>query len=433
MPKLLLKNGIVVDPSQKLNAKMDILIADGKISALKTSITDKDAEVFDLKGKFITPGLIDMHVHLREPGQEEKETIKTGSKAAVAGGFTSIACMANTDPVADDVSIIKHIKEVAARNGIVHVLPIGACTLGLKGEHISQLGEMQRFGAVAFSDDGKTIGNALVFRRVLEYAKMFSAIVISHCEDHTLTNGGSMNEGFLSTKLGLPGIPRAAETTAVARDIELAKNFGRIHLAHISAQESLALIRQAKKQKAPITCETAPHYLLLTENAVGEYDTNAKMSPPLREESDRQALIAALQDGTIDIIATDHAPHTLDNKRVEFNLASFGIVGLETALPLLYTHLVQTKKITLDRLIELLSVNPAKIFGLPKGTLQVGAAADLTVIDPRTERKVDKTKFYSKGKNTPFNGWKLSGWAAMTIVDGQIKYTQEKGVLIKKS
>ena len=432
MNKLLLQNGIVVDPSQQLEQKLDVLIEDGKIRALQERLTDKDAQVFDLQGKYVVPGLIDMHTHLREPGQEEKETIKTGSKAAVAGGFTSIACMANTDPVADDVSIIKHIKEVAERNGIVNVLPIGACTLGLQGKHITQIGEMQRFGAVAFSDDGQPIADTLVLRRVLEYTNMFGAIVISHCEDKALANGGSMNEGALSTRLGLPGLPRAAETVMVARDIEMAKNFGRLHLAHISAQESLALIRQAKKQKAPITCETAPHYLLLTEEAVGEYNTNAKMNPPLRKEQDRQALIDALKDGTIDIIATDHAPHTLDNKRVEFNLAAFGIVGLETALPLLYTHLVQTKIITLTRLIELLSVNPAQIFGLHKGTLAAGAAADITVIDPDTVRAVDKTKFYSKGKNTPFDGQRLCGWADLTIVGGQLKYSAAQGVLVKK-
>ncbi|MDR2431280.1 MAG: dihydroorotase [Candidatus Margulisbacteria bacterium] len=432
MPKLLLKNGTVVDPAQNIHAKLDLLIEDGWIAGLKEKITAPGAEVRDLRGKYVAPGLIDMHTHLREPGQEEKETIKTGSKAAVAGGFTSIACMANTDPVADDVSIIKHIKEVAERSGIVNVLPIGACTLGLKGEHITQIGEMQRFGAAAFSDDGQTIASALVLRRALEYASMFGAIVISHCEDKSLANGGSMNEGFLSTKLGLPGLPRAAETIMVARDIELAKNFGRLHLAHISTQESLELIRRAKKQKAPVTCETAPHYLLLTEEAVGAYNTSAKMNPPLRQEQDRLALIDALKDGTIDIIATDHAPHTLDNKRVEFNLAAFGIAGLETALPLLYTHLVKKNIISLDRLIELMSVNPAKIFGLNKGTLKIGAPADVTVIDPDAEKKVDKTKFYSKGKNTPFDGWRLSGWPALTIVGGRIKYTSAEGVLLKK-
>ncbi|MDR1998038.1 MAG: dihydroorotase [Candidatus Margulisbacteria bacterium] len=432
MSKLLLKNGIVVDPAQGLESRLDVLVENEKISALQAGLRAEDAEVWDLQGKYVTPGLIDMHVHLREPGQEEKETIKTGSKAAAAGGFTSIACMANTDPVADDVSIIKHIKEVAARNGLVHVLPIGACTLGLQGEHLTQIGEMQRFGAVAFSDDGQTIGNALVLRRVLEYAGMFGATVIAHCEDRTLVNGGSMNEGLLSTRLGLPGIPRAAETAMVARDIEMARNFGRIHLAHISARESLELIRQAKQQKAPVTCETAPHYLLLTEEAVGEYNTNAKMNPPLRTEADRQALLAALQDGTIDIIATDHAPHTLDNKRVEFNLAAFGIVGLETALPLLYTHLVKTRKIPLTRLIELMSVNPAKIFALDKGTLRPGSCADITVIDPELTKPVDKTKFYSKGRNTPFDGWPLCGWPDMTIVGGQVRYTQKAGVLVKK-
>ncbi|MDR1453461.1 MAG: dihydroorotase [Candidatus Margulisbacteria bacterium] len=431
MSTLLLKNGTVVDPAQGLHKKLDLLIADGKITGLKEKISAPDAETHDLQDKIVTPGLIDMHVHLREPGQEEKETIKTGSKAAAAGGFTSIACMANTDPPADDVSLIKHIQEVARRHGIVNVLPIGACTIGLRGEFITQIGEMQRFGAVAFSDDGQPIGNAQVLRKVLEYTGMFNSVVISHCEDKALTNGGSMNESALSTKLGLPGIPSASEATMVARDIEIAKNFGRIHLAHISTKESLDLIRQAKKLGAPITCETAPHYLLLTEEAVGDYNTNAKMSPPLRQEADRLALIEALRDGTIDIIATDHAPHTLDDKRVEFNLAACGVSGLETALPLLYTHFVQTGQITLERLIELMSVNPARIFALDKGTLKPGAAADLTVIDPRLTKKVDKTKFYSKGKNTPFDGWELSGWAAMTIVGGQIKYTAEKGVWLK--
>ncbi|GBR77316.1 dihydroorotase, partial [Candidatus Termititenax persephonae] len=267
-----------------------------------------------------------------------------------------------------------------------------------------------------------------VLRKVLEYAGMFNSLVISHCEDLALTNGGSMNESALSTKLGLPGIPSASEAAMVARDIEIAKNFGRIHLAHISTKESLDLIRQAKKLGAPITCETAPHYLLLTEEAVGDYDTNAKMSPPLRQEADRRALIAALKDGTLDIIATDHAPHTLDNKRVEFNLAACGVSGLETALPLLYTHFVQTGEITVGRLVELMSVNPARIFGLDKGTLKPGALADITVVDPRITKKVDKTKFYSKGKNTPFDGWELSGWADMTIVAGKIKYTLDKGV-----
>ncbi|MDR2429048.1 MAG: dihydroorotase [Candidatus Margulisbacteria bacterium] len=431
MSRLLLKNGVVVDPAQGLHKKLDLLIADGKIAELKEKISADGAEVYDLQDKILTPGLIDMHVHLREPGQEEKETIKTGSKAAAAGGFTSIACMANTDPPADDVSLIKHIQEVARRHGIVNVLPIGACTIGLRGEFITQIGEMQRFGAVAFSDDGQPIVNAQVLRKALEYTGMFNSVVISHCEDKALTNGGSMNESALSTKLGLPGIPSASEATMVARDIEIAKNFGRIHLAHISTKESLDLIRQAKKLGAPITCETAPHYLLLTEEAIGDYNTNAKMSPPLRQEADRLALLEALQDGTIDIIATDHAPHTLDDKRVEFNLAAFGISGLETALPLLYTHFVQTGLITLERLVELMSVNPARIFALDKGALKPGAAADITVIDPRLTKKVDKTKFYSKGKNTPFDGWELSGWAAMTIVGGQIKYTPEKGVWSK--
>jgi dihydroorotase len=427
--KILLKQGTVVDPSQNLNAKMDILIEDGFICAVKKSITCKVDVTYDCTGKIVAPGFIDMHVHLREPGFEEKETIKTGSKAAVAGGFTSIACMANTNPVADDVAIIKHIREVSERNKIVNVLPIGACTIGLEGQHITQMGEMQRFGAVAFSDDGKPIANAQVMRKVLEYAGMFKAIVISHSEDMALAGHGSMNEGVLSTKLGLPGIPRAAETTMIARDIELAKNFGAVHIAHISTKESVDLIRQAKKIGAPITCETAPHYLALTEDAVDGYNTNAKMNPPLRTEADRLALIDGLKDGTIDIIATDHAPHTYDNKNVEFNLAANGIVGLETSIPLVYTKLVKTKLITLDKMVELMSTVPAKIFGLPKGTLKEGSIADITVFDPAAERKVDKKKFYSKGKNTPFDGWKLSGWPHLTIVKGAVKYIADKGIL----
>ena len=427
---LLLKNCLVVDPSQHLNKEnLDIYIENGVIQEIKAGLKTKADQTIDLEGRIVAPGFIDMHVHLREPGFEEKETIKTGSKAAAAGGFTSIACMANTNPVADDVSIIKHIREVAERNGIVNVLPIGACTVGLKGEHITQIGEMQRFGAVAFSDDGRPISNAQVMRKVLEYTSMFKAIVISHAEDESLVNGGSMNEGFLSTKLGLPGIPRAAETTMILRDIELANHFGRVHIAHISTKESVEVIRQAKRNGAPITCETAPHYLTLTEDAVNGYNTNAKMNPPLRKEQDRLALIDGLQDGTIDMIATDHAPHTQDNKRVEFNLAANGIVGLETAIPLIYTKLVKTGLISLERMVEAMSTSPSKVFGLGKGTLAVGAVADITIFDPNLTKAVDKTKFYSKGKNTPFDGWELCGWPCLTIVKGVIKFSAAQGII----
>ncbi len=407
---LLLKNCLIVDPAQNIIKEvLDIYIEGGIIKDLKKNIKTKAEQIIDLEGKIVAPGFIDMHVHLREPGYEEKETIKTGSKAAAAGGFTSIACMANTNPVADDVAIIKHIREVAERNGIVNVLPIGACTVGLKGEHMTQIGEMQRFGAVAFSDDGMPIANAQVMRKILEYTNMFKAIVISHCEDIALVNGGSMNEGFISTKLG--------------------NHFGRVHIAHISTKESVEVIRQAKRNGAPITCETAPHYLTLTEDAVSGYNTNAKMSPPLRKEQDRLALIDGLKDGTIDMIATDHAPHTQDNKRVEFNLAANGIVGLETAVPLIYTRLVKTGLISIERMVEAMSTTPSKVFSLGKGTLAVGAPADITIIDPALTKKVDKTKFYSKGKNTPFDGWELSGWPCMTIVKGVIKFTAEQGIL----
>lgn len=424
---LLLKNGTVIDPTQKLNQVLDILIVGGTIVKLEKNIKDPAETVIDLKGKIVAPGFIDMHVHLREPGQEQKETIKTGSRAAAAGGFTTIACMANTNPVADDVSMIKHIKEVAQRNAQVNVLPIGACTIGLEGKTITQIGEMQRFGAVAFSDDGKPIENAQVFRRVLEYAGMFNAPVISHSEDLNLSKNGSMNEGFVSTKLGLPGIPHSAESAAVARDIELAYNFGKLHIAHISTKDSVELIRQAKKEGVKVTCETAPHYLVLTEDAVEEYNTNAKMNPPLRTSEDQKELIEAIQDGTIDIIATDHAPHTLDDKNVEFNVASFGIVGLETSIPLIYDRFVKTKLISIERMIELMSCKPAEIFNLAgKGTLKIGNCADITVIDPKLTKKVDKTQFLSKGKNTPFDGWELTGWPVLTVVNGEVKYNSIK-------
>ncbi len=422
--KILLKNGTLINPAGKITGKKDILINENLIEKIADKIKeDKETESYDLAGKLVCPGFIDMHVHLREPGNEEKETIKTGSKAAAAGGFTSIACMANTDPVADDVSMIKHIKEVAARNAQVNVFPVGACTKGLEGKQMTQIGEMQRFGAIAFSDDGRPIENARVFRRVLEYAAMFKAPVISHSEDLNLSHGGSMNEGTVSTKLGLPGIPRSAESAAVARDIELSYNFGPLHIAHISTTDSVDLIREAKKEGVAVTCETAPHYLVLTEEAVEGYNTNAKMNPPLRTEQDRQTLLNALNDGTIDIIATDHAPHTLDDKRVEFNKASFGIVGLETAIPLIYDKLVKTKIITVERMVELMSSRPAEIFNIVnRGILQEGFFADITVIDPALSKKVDKKEFLSKGRNTPFDGWLLSGWPVMTIVGGKIKY-----------
>lgn len=422
--KLLLKNGTLINPAGKISGKKDILINENLIEKIADSIkADKETEVYDLAGKLVCPGFIDMHVHLREPGNEEKETIKTGSKAAAAGGFTSVACMANTYPVADDVSMIKHIKEVAARNAQVNVFPIGACTKGMEGTQMTQIGEMQRFGAIAFSDDGRPIENARVFRRVLEYAAMFKAPVISHSEDLNLSYGGSMNEGTVSARLGLPGIPRSAESSAVARDIELSYNFGPLHIAHISTADSVDLIREAKIEGVAVTCETAPHYLVLTDEAIEGYNTNAKMNPPLRTEQDRQILLAALNDGTIDIIATDHAPHTLDDKRVEFNKAAYGIVGLETAVPLIYDKLVKTKIITIERMVELMSSRPAAIFNIAdRGILQEGFCADITVIDPTLTKKVDKKEFLSKGRNTPFDGWLLSGWPVLTIVGGKIKH-----------
>ncbi len=418
---LLIKNGLVCDPTNGIDKKeLDILVENGIIKKVGKGLSAKDVPVFDAKGKLVTPGFVDMHVHLREPGQEEKETIVTGTMAAAAGGFTSVACMANTKPVADNVSIIRYIQYRAQHEGVVNVFPIGACTKGQKGESLTEMAELAENGAVAFSDDGEPVKNALVMRKVLEYAKMLDKVVISHAEDKDLSFCGAMHEGALSTQWGIPGIPSVAESVAVARDILLASTFGRIHLAHLSVKESIELVRQAKQKGFPVTCETAPHYLTLTAEACAGYNTNAKMSPPLREEADRQALIQGLKDGTIDAIATDHAPHARDDKNVEFNCAANGIVGLETAVPLIYTEMVEKKEIPLSRMIELMAVNPSKILGISKGTLSEGADADITVIDITNEKVVDPKIFKSKGRNTPFAGRKLKGWPVLTVVGGKI-------------
>ncbi|MFC1517041.1 dihydroorotase [Candidatus Margulisiibacteriota bacterium] len=424
---ILIKNGLVVDPLNKINKKqLDILVKEGRIAKIGKELKEKDIPVFDAKDKLVVPGFIDMHVHLREPGHEEKETILTGTMAAAAGGFTSVACMPNTSPIADNYAVIEYIQSRAKLDGVVNVYPVGACTKGQKGDSLAELGEMSDNDVVAFSDDGQSIQNAYVMRKILEYAKMLGRVVISHAEDPNLSSYGSMHECFLSTKLGLPGIPSTAESTAVARDLLLAKNFGGVHIAHVSTKESIDLIRAAKQNNVPVTCETAPHYLTLTAAAVEGYNTNAKMNPPLREEEDQQALIAAIKDGTIDVIATDHAPHTVDAKNVEFNLAAFGIVGLETAVPLIYTKFVETGEIALEKMIELMSINPAKILKIKKGSLKEKEVADIAVLDVKSTRTVEPEKFLSKGKNTPFSGMKLKGWPVLTLVGGRIAFKNSK-------
>ena len=419
---IFIKNGHVIDPANKVDEKLDILIADGKIVKLGKpgSVSSGDAQVVDAAGKLVVPGLIDMHVHLREPGFEYKETIASGTAAAKAGGFTSVCCMPNTNPVNDNRSVTEFILSQAAKEASARVFPIGAITKGSKGEELAEMGELQAAGCVAVSDDGRPVMNAAIMRRAMEYARVFDLLVISHCEDSSLSDKGVMNEGFVSTELGLRGIPRSAEDVMTARDISLAElTNGRVHIAHVSTAGSVDLLRAAKARGVKVTAETCPHYFTLTDDAVRGYTTMAKMNPPLRTAGDVAAIRAGLKDGTIDVIATDHAPHGMDEKSGEFDYAPFGIVGLETALGL-SLQLVKDKVLTLQEVICKLSLNPALVLKIGKGTLQAGADADITLIDPDLEWTVDSSLFRSKSKNTPFNGWKLTGRAVQTIVGGRV-------------
>jgi len=423
---ILLKNGRIIDPVNKLDKKASLFIDKGTIKAVfsprqKIPAMPKKILTVDLKGKWIVPGLIDMHVHLREPGEEHKETIETGSRAAAAGGFTAVACMPNTIPVNDCQSVTRLILEKAA-SALARVYPVGAISKGSQGETLAEFGEMKQAGAVAVTDDGRPVLNSQLMRRALEYASNHQMLVISHSEDSSLSRNGAMNEGFTSTSMGLKGIPHIAEEIMVYRDIALANYTGcHLHLAHISTKESLALIRQAKKNGFPVTAETAPHYFTLTEEAVKGYNTNAKMNPPLRTAQDREAVIEAIKDGTLDAIATDHAPHSILEKDIEFDQAANGIIGLETALPLAL-NLYRKGHINATRLVELLSANPARILGVRGGSLGVGAAADVTVIDPDLEFVFQEKDILSKSKNSPFIGSKLKGRAVLTICDGRISH-----------
>jgi len=425
MSRLLLKGGRVIDPVQGLDATLDVMITEGTIAEVAPRIPPRGAPVLELKGLVVCPGFIDIHTHLREPGREDKETIATGTRAAAAGGFTAVCAMPNTDPVNDTAGITRAIVEKARAEGAVRVYPIGAITRGQKGEELAEYGDLKEAGCVAVSDDGRPVASARVMRRALEYAKAFDLAVIDHCEEPTLAEKTCMNEGPVSTVLGLRGQPAAGEAIVVERDVLLAElTGGRLHIAHLSAAASVDAVRRGKARGVRVTAEATPHHLFLTDEAVREtgYDTNTKMNPPLRSEADREAVVAGLRDGSIDCIATDHAPHTVDDKKVEFDQAANGIVGLETAVALCLDRLVGAGLVELPHLVALLSANPARVLGLPGGTLAPGSPADVTVLDLARKRQVDAARFESRSRNTPFDGWILKGWPAMTIVGGRVAW-----------
>jgi dihydroorotase len=423
--RLLLKGGRVVDPRRKVDAVLDVLLADGVVAEVGKKLNPRGAQVLVMKGLVVCPGFIDLHTHLREPGREDKETIATGTRAAAAGGFTAVCAMPNTDPVNDHAGITRAILEKARSEGVVRVYPIGAITQGSRGEELAEYGDLRDAGCVAVSDDGRPVASARVMRRALEYARAFDLTVIDHCEEPSLFERAVMNEGPVSTLLGLRGVPAAGEAIVVERDVLLAElTGGKVHIAHASAAASVDAVRRGKARGVRVSAEATPHHLLLVDQLVKDnaYDTATKMNPPLRSEHDRQALLAGLADGTIDCIATDHAPHGVDDKKVEYDQAAFGIVGLETAVALCLDRLVSKGLLTLPRLVALLSANPARILGLPGGTLAPGGPADVTVLDLGRRRQVEPARFESKGRCTPFAGWNLKGWPVMTIVGGQVAW-----------
>lgn len=435
---LLIQGGRIIDPSQKIDEVGSLLVAEGKISWLgkgEAAPPRTDGDVLNASGLIVCPGLIDLHCHLREPGFEEKETIATGSRAAARGGFTTICCMPNTNPPLDNQTAIEYIKSTAATEGVIQVLPIGSISKGRKGKELAEMGELAAAGVVAFSDDGEPALSSYIMRQALDYSRAFDLPVIDHCEDTVLTEGGQMNEGAVSTKLGLRGLPNAAEDIIVARDLALAQlTGGWIHIAHTTTEGAVELIRRAKEKGVRVTAEATPHHLTLTEERVIGYNTNAKVNPPLRTERDIQALIGGLNDNTIDIIATDHAPHTEADKLCEFALAPFGISGLETALGSLM-GLVHNEQLSLVSLIAKLTHEPAKILGDKHGklgTLAIGAPADVTIFDPALEWVVDTRVFVSKGKNTPLAGEKLKGKVIATIYQGELVYKDEAAKLVTK-
>ena len=425
MHKILLKGGRVVDPELNLNQIMDVLIGDELILAVEPSIDDANAEIIDCSGKIVAPGFIDAHVHLREPGLEYKEDIESGAKAAVAGGFTAVCCMPNTKPICDNRSLVEFIQRRAEQVGAAKVYPLASITKGEQGEELTEMGELRACGAVGVSDDGKPVINGEVMRNALEYSSMFNLPVASHLEDPYLSEGRVMHHGAVSTRLGLKGIPAAAEEIMAYRDLQLAKLVnGKIHLCHLSASNSVRLLEQAQQDGIRASGEVTVHHLILTDEIVerSEYDTNTKINPPLRSEIDRKALIKGVRDGVISTIVTDHAPHHLDDKRMEFDYAAFGISGLETAVALVLDRLVSTGELSLEVAIRALSQGPASVYGLPTRNIKKGAFANITILDLEEERVVNPKDFKSKGKNTPYAGWTLKGWPVCTLVDGQVRY-----------
>jgi len=427
--KRLLKGGRVVDPAAGIDGEYDVLIDGDRIARVaRDQPVEADVQVVQVpRGFLVVPGLIDMHVHLREPGQEHKETIATGTESAVAGGFTAVACMPNTSPVNDSAGVTEFMLKRAAEAGLARVYPIGAVTRGSKGEQLADIAELHAAGCVAITDDGHPVATAMIMRRALEYTRMFDMPVIDHCEDQSLKADGVAHEGFHASSLGLRGIPGEAEGIMVARDVMLAGlTGGHVHIAHMSARSSIAAVRAGRDRDIRVTCEVAPHHFVLTDEALErpiKYDTNCKMNPPLREAADVEAMLTGIVDGTVDVIATDHAPHAADEKHVEFDRAPFGIVGLETCVPLAFDRLVHRGLIPVRRLVELLSMNPARILRRPGGTLAAGTPADITILAPDARVTIRAAALRSKSKNTPFDGWELTGATAATLVGGRTVFT----------
>lgn len=427
--KILIKNGRLINPATGIDEVMDVLVNDSVVEKIEKNINDDADKIIDADKCWVTPGFIDVHVHLRDPGYEYKETIATGTRAAAKGGFTTICCMPNTSPVTDSEIMVEYIKMKAARDGVVNVLPIGSITKGQSGEELANIGQMANAGACAISEDGKSVLSSGLLKTAMKYAKMFNIPVLSHCEDMSLVGGGSMNAGAASQLLGLKGISNDSEEVIVARDIILARSTNsKLHICHVSTKGSIQLLREAHARGESVTAEICPHHFTLTDEAVMDYDGNTKMNPPLRSAEDVLALKEALKDGTVGIIATDHAPHSLDEKNCEYEKAAFGIVGLETALPLGIKVLIGEGWLTPSQLIEKMTINPAKMLGIDKGSIEVGKVADITIIDPEAEYKVDVSKFASKSKNSPFDGYEVKGKIEYTIVGGKV--VVEKGELV---
>jgi dihydroorotase len=425
---IFIHRGRIIDPASGRDETGDLLVVDGRISDQTGAPSDSSVPVIDAQGLIVAPGLIDMHVHLREPGGSQKETIATGSRAAAAGGFTSILAMPNTNPPADGPNTIALMRQRAAETACINVFTSGCITVGMKGEQLAPIGSLRKAGVVAITDDGCCVQNNELMRRALDYARMFDLLTLDHCQDYDLSAGGVMHEGYWSTVLGLPGWPRIAEDVIVARDILLSELTGaRIHVQHLSSAGAVRLVREAKGRGVRISAEAMPHHLALTDAAVEKYDTRFKMNPPLRERSDQEALLAGLADDTIEILASDHAPHAAYEKEVEFADAPFGIVGLETELGLFIKLLIDEHVLDWRQMLAKLTMNPARLLGIDRGTLAPGAAADITLIDPNRSWRVDASHFYSLSRNTPFDGWELPGRATHTILDGQVIWSLERG------